>query len=299
MRRLLMEVGSKSRLTGRNSCVVAPLLGRVCRPKFRANDHDVARHDGRDGRLLLRRLRRENDVFVLSTFSELQFAIDRRKPIVPLKLYDGEWPPQPGGAGSHQNMFAFTSDIVYLEPDRTDPAACADMILKQMIRIFPGRVRPRSGYPALAQANSGHGAANRAAASPPRTTVGAMVSAPALPDNSGSARMCSMVGSLLHTQWRCERAGSFGGKMVARWKLVDSADIHIYMPEYSSADLALQDDPYAPSTHTSLESPRNGGINGYFTFEHGLLQGEPSIIRSKWGYWHRKGSFITPDTHII
>jgi hypothetical protein len=33
-----------------------------------------------------------------------------------------------------------------------------------------------------------------------------------------------------------------------------------------------------------LESPRNGGINGYFTFEHGLLQGEPSIIRSKWGY---------------
>eukprot|EP01049_Picozoa_sp_SAG25_P007939 SAG25_NODE_679_length_5963_cov_10.036835_7_plen_66_part_00 len=29
---------------------------------------------------------------------------------------------------------------------------------------------------------------------------------------------------------------------------------------------------------------RNGGINGYFTFEHGLLQGEPSIIRSKWGF---------------
>jgi hypothetical protein len=47
-----------------------------------------------------------------------------------------------------------------------------------------------------------------------------------------------------------------------------------------------------------LESPRNGGINGYFTFEHGLLQGEPSIIRSKWGFWHRNGSFITPDTHM-
>ena len=48
-------------------------------------------------------------------------------------------------------------------------------------------------------------------------------------------------------------------------------------------NLALQDDPYTPSTHTSLESPRNGGINGYFTFEHGLLQGEPFIITSKWG----------------
>jgi hypothetical protein len=47
-----------------------------------------------------------------------------------------------------------------------------------------------------------------------------------------------------------------------------------------------------------LESPRNGGINGYFTFEHGLLQGEPSIITSKWGFWHPNGGFITQDTHI-
>jgi hypothetical protein len=45
----------------------------------------------------------------------------------------------------------------------------------------------------------------------------------------------------------------------------------------------IQDDPYTPSTHTSLESPRNGGINGYFTSEHGLLQGEQFIITSKWG----------------
>jgi hypothetical protein len=71
------------------------------------------------------------------------------------------------------------------------------------------------------------------------------------------------------------------------------------LAEYNSGSLALQDDPYTPSTHTSLGSPRDGGINGYFTFEHGLLQGEPSIITSKWGIWHRKGSFITPDTHVI
>jgi hypothetical protein len=49
--------------------------------------------------------------------------------------------------------------------------------------------------------------------------------------------------------------------------------------------LALQDDPYTPSTHTSMDGPCNGGINGYSTSEHGLLlQGEPSIIASKWGY---------------
>jgi hypothetical protein len=57
------------------------------------------------------------------------------------------------------------------------------------------------------------------------------------------------------------------------------------LPEYSSGSLALQGDPYTPSTHTSLESPCNGGINGYFTSEHGLPQGEPSPITSKMGYW--------------
>eukprot|EP01047_Picozoa_sp_COSAG01_P064377 COSAG01_NODE_8509_length_2759_cov_11.963910_4_plen_66_part_00 len=55
---------------------------------------------------------------------------------------------------------------------------------------------------------------------------------------------------------------------------------------------------YTPSTHTSLKCPRNGGINGYFTFEHGLVQGEPFIITSKWGYSDPKGTFITPDTHM-
>jgi hypothetical protein len=32
-----------------------------------------------------------------------------------------------------------------------------------------------------------------------------------------------------------------------------------------------------------LESPRNGGINGYFISEHDLLQVEPFTITSKWG----------------
>jgi hypothetical protein len=71
------------------------------------------------------------------------------------------------------------------------------------------------------------------------------------------------------------------------------------LEEYGSGSLALQDDPYTPSTHTSLESPGNGGINGHFTSEHGPLQGEPSIITSKWGSWHQNGSFITPDTSYM
>jgi hypothetical protein len=71
------------------------------------------------------------------------------------------------------------------------------------------------------------------------------------------------------------------------------------LPEYSCGSLALQDDPYTPSTHTSLESPRNGGSNGYSTSEHGLLQGEPSIITSKWGCCGPNCGFITQDTHNI
>jgi hypothetical protein len=67
------------------------------------------------------------------------------------------------------------------------------------------------------------------------------------------------------------------------------------MPEGIRSHSVHPLDPYI----VGKESPRNGGINGYFTFEHGLLQGEPSIITSKWGFWHQKGSFITPDTHLL
>jgi hypothetical protein len=56
------------------------------------------------------------------------------------------------------------------------------------------------------------------------------------------------------------------------------------LAEYSSGSITLHGDPYTPSTHTSLESPCNNGINGYFTSEHDLLQGELSIITSKMGY---------------
>jgi hypothetical protein len=73
----------------------------------------------------------------------------------------------------------------------------------------------------------------------------------------------------------------YGSPWSARLPELYSASI---LAEYSSAGIALQGDPYTPSTHTSMESPCNGGINGYSTSEHGLLQGEPSIITSKWGY---------------
>jgi hypothetical protein len=59
--------------------------------------------------------------------------------------------------------------------------------------------------------------------------------------------------------------------------------LNLLLDSLALCQQCIQDDPYTPSTHTSLESPRNGGINGYFTFEHGLLQGEQFIITSKWG----------------
>jgi hypothetical protein len=69
-------------------------------------------------------------------------------------------------------------------------------------------------------------------------------------------------------------------------------DFYLNLPEYSSADIALQDDLYTPSTHTSLESPRNGGINVFFTFEHGLLQEEPCM------YYNVKMGLLTPKRWV-
>jgi hypothetical protein len=47
--------------------------------------------------------------------------------------------------------------------------------------------------------------------------------------------------------------------------------------------IALQGDPYTHSTHTSMESPCNGGINGYFTSEHPTTRGT-IYYTSKWGF---------------
>jgi hypothetical protein len=64
--------------------------------------------------------------------------------------------------------------------------------------------------------------------------------------------------------------------------------------------IELQDNPYTPSTHTSLESPCNGRITGVFTPGYVLLQEEPSMYNVKmWDLWHQFCRFITPDTHII
>ena len=65
--------------------------------------------------------------------------------IVPLKLYDGQWPPAGGGPGTpgyEQNLFVFTPNLVRFSQDPagtkgpawdlSKPEACAEMLVQQI-----------------------------------------------------------------------------------------------------------------------------------------------------------------------
>ena len=45
----------------------------------------------------------------------MEFASQNHVPIIPLKLYDGSWPPAPEGDkdGTNQNLFVFKRSVVY------------------------------------------------------------------------------------------------------------------------------------------------------------------------------------------
>ena len=51
------------------------------------------------------------------SYFEVQYCSNYDKPIIPLKLYKGAWPPAPPGDthGTAQNMFFFGPDKVYQE----------------------------------------------------------------------------------------------------------------------------------------------------------------------------------------
>ena len=49
------------------------------------------------------------------SYYEVDYAHQNNIPIIPLKLYDGVWPPQPDKAGGAQNRFVFRKDLVYKE----------------------------------------------------------------------------------------------------------------------------------------------------------------------------------------
>jgi hypothetical protein len=49
------------------------------------------------------------------TFNEIEYCADHQKPVIPIKLYAGAWPPRPGGEGDAQNAFFFTPTLVYID----------------------------------------------------------------------------------------------------------------------------------------------------------------------------------------
>ena len=49
------------------------------------------------------------------TYNEIEYCADHEKPVIPIKLYAGAWPPRPGGEGDAQNAFFFTPTLVYID----------------------------------------------------------------------------------------------------------------------------------------------------------------------------------------
>eukprot|EP01050_Picozoa_sp_SAG11_P007160 SAG11_NODE_586_length_8341_cov_33.741204_8_plen_91_part_00 len=60
-----------------------------------------------------------------SSFAEIEYCISNNKPVIPVKLYEGDWPPQPGGPANAQNNFFFKPDLVYI-----DGVACPKLSLR-------------------------------------------------------------------------------------------------------------------------------------------------------------------------
>lgn len=76
------------------------------------------------------------------TYDELEYAHTKEKPIVPVKLYRGGWPPPallPDGTreenGRIQNEFVFKTGLAYLDmsTEPWDPQLCADKIARACI----------------------------------------------------------------------------------------------------------------------------------------------------------------------
>ena len=87
------------------------------------------------------------------SFYEVKYCLDHKKPIVPLRLYDGEWPPAGGGQGTpgyEQNQFVFTPDLVRFSQDPkgkkgpawdlNKPEACAEMLVQQIPHVLAAHV---------------------------------------------------------------------------------------------------------------------------------------------------------------
>ena len=89
-----------------------------------------------------------------STYHEVRHANDHGIPIIPLKLYSGDWPPAPqdsdgGGAGRVQNKFVFTPSVVYSDGVGKSAAVCAQQVKVALAGLEKGGKIPvgASGSP--------------------------------------------------------------------------------------------------------------------------------------------------------
>ena len=80
------------------------------------------------------------------SFFEVKYAMDYGKPVLPLKLYGGVWPPAGGGEGTKgfsQNKFFFTAERKFFTPPSWDeswqPMACAQKLVEELAKQFPHR----------------------------------------------------------------------------------------------------------------------------------------------------------------
>ena len=78
-----------------------------------------------------------------STYEELSHAYDHRIPIIPLKLYSGDWPPAPhdsdgGWAGRAKNKFIFKQGLVFLDGVGKSAAVCAQQVKDALARLEKG-----------------------------------------------------------------------------------------------------------------------------------------------------------------
>ena len=78
-----------------------------------------------------------------STYEELAHAYDHGIPIIPLKLYSGDWPPAPedsdgGRAGRAQNKFVFEPGLVYVHGVGKSALKCAQEVKEALAHLEAG-----------------------------------------------------------------------------------------------------------------------------------------------------------------
>lgn len=70
------------------------------------------------------------------TYWELLYAWENQVPIIPVKLYEGDWPPMPPDeAGRIQNKYVFSKSLIYIDGHEKTRQEVAEQIAKALERL--------------------------------------------------------------------------------------------------------------------------------------------------------------------